>query len=346
LRPDADGVAGFRPPDAILAAVFICAECLNQFSSAADLRQHLLLCINPKRQPRVRLQRLTAEQLHAHKVSSEQIEKFLKILMLKCPVCEMQFEESLSFKLHMEVHKLLATVKCKQNELSKSLTPQGTFTCNFLGCPFTSTTRPRMYNHGRNKHKKSKMSLKCEFSGSMRLVSEENEQLQLEFKCLFGGCGRRLSSLSELKRHSQTHEEKEILKAGMLRCDVAGCTFVGRYLRDHTRNVHENPGFKCQICGIYRKDLSNFRRHLKQHKTATAAVIKCAGVNCEHWKCSSLNELNKHKGSNVKVKASQNKSKVSCSWTCSVCGKLFPTRQNLRDHINEELLIKSGAHCL
>jgi uncharacterized C2H2 Zn-finger protein len=293
----------FRPADATLAAVFICAECLNQFSSAADLRQHLLLCINPKRQPRVRLQRLTTHQLHLHKVSSEQIKEFLNISMLKCPVCEMQFEESLSLKLHMEVHKLLATVKCKQIELSKSLTPRGTFTCHFFGCPFTSTKHSRMYHHGRNKHE-SNMSSKYKFSDSMRMVSEDMEQLQLEFKCLFGGCNRRVSSLRELKTHLRMHEEKEILKAGMSRCDVAGCMYVGRHLRDHTRKVHENSGFKCQICGMYWKDLNNFRRHLKLHKTATPAVIKCAGVNCKHWKCSSFNELKKHKGS-----TSQNKRK-------------------------------------
>jgi hypothetical protein len=134
-------LVGFRLPDATLAAVFICAECRNQFASAAAMRQHLLLCINPKRQLRVQLQRLTTEQLLAHKVPSEQMEELLNISMLKCPTCKMQYEEMLPLKLHREVHKLLATIMCKRNELFKSLAPHVTLTCDILGCSFTCTKK-------------------------------------------------------------------------------------------------------------------------------------------------------------------------------------------------------------
>jgi hypothetical protein len=296
-------LVGFRPSDATLAAVFICAECHTRFPSHAELRQHLLSCINPKRQPRVQLLRLTGNQLLAHKVPSEQIgELFLKSKELECSICELQFTDSNSFDLHVAVHRLVSDIKRKRNELFKNLAPSGeTLTCSHLHCSYTSKTARNLKMHQKRMH---------------NLISSKRADPVL-FECKFCGCN--FMTLNHFNLHLKRHKTE---KPGFLKCLHRQCSqfFSSAIeLRKHWKN-HKVEKFPCKTCGRFYQSAFLLRKHMVRH--LDKRPFRCQVAGCS-YAGKLKNDLGNHKRNGHD----------NVGFTCHLCGKSVKHLRFFKEHV-------------
>jgi hypothetical protein len=280
------GVYGFR----------ICEICRKTLPTKAAVRQHSLTCIDPRRQLRVRLEHITLEQLFANKISAGQIKELFDISNeLKCPICQLQAADLNSFMSHMEVHKTVATVFCSRPEFSNSLAPTVSLLCNFPGCSFTCKLLEKMNQHQYKMHS-SRKKFKCQFGGCQlffcsahALHRHVKSHKQKKHTC--ENCGKFLGTSLALKRHMGKHMGR------LFRCDVPGCTYithVKKYVCDHKKNSHNNPGFTCQLCGTFFKTIKHSKRHLQRHESGSPGVLKCTYVKCKQIMFSSAEDLKQH----------------------------------------------------
>ena len=292
------GVYGFR----------ICEICHKPLPTKAAVRQHLLTCIDPRRQLRVRLEHLTLEQLLAFKIPAARIQELLdKSNELRCPICKLQATDLNAFISHMEVHNHLATVLCSRPGFFNSLAPTVSLSCNLPACSFTCKELEQMNEHQTMMHSTSRKikEFKCQFGGCLlsfptaHALSEHARSHNLKkFSC--EKCCKFLGTGHALKRHMRKH-----MNSCLFHCDVPGCTYVTyvkRYVSDHKKSIHDNPGFTCHICGIFFKAYKYSKWHLQRHDSGTPGVLKCAYLRCKQIDFSSADDLKQHVGINHVVK--------------------------------------------
>jgi len=195
-----------------MAAVYICEVCCEPLPSEAEVKQHSRSCINPKRQPRVQLQRLTKEQLLTHRVPSEQISDWLKKCnKLKNPICKLECNDLTKVQENGDVCAISQATYLE--ELKNKLKAGLNFPCDAPA--ETSFFRP-LHTQKIHKHKSSSdTTLSCHICGKV-LKFDHKLEFHLKrhktptdgiFNCLYKNCNKPFPE-SEFKMHIQQHKNR------------------------------------------------------------------------------------------------------------------------------------------
>jgi hypothetical protein len=245
------------------------------------VRQHLLTCINPKRQLKVRLQCLTEDQLHA----------FTK-----------PHSDEVQLNLHLQTDGTE-----KNSEPSEPATPTQAhsadleFSCLYCGLKFLMVDK--YLTHCKQHKTETAGVFKCLYEGCQQLFSSAIELIKHSgmhkvkmFTC--ETCGKLHQTGSELRSHNMMWH----LDERPFHCDFSGCFYtcaLKAQLQIH-KISHYNHGWKCHLCGKFIKQMGNAKAHLLKHKTNFPGIFKCSFVKCSHKTFLSTDELKKHSLSHEK----------------------------------------------
>jgi hypothetical protein len=321
---DTDGVSGFRPADATLAAVFICEICHKSFPTEADVRQHLRSCVDFKRQLRVRMQRLTEEQL----------------LALKSPRKQINFSGNVS-----------ATI-CAANEKQENQpVAVSYFTCDVPGCNFSSTFE-QLQLHKILLH--NPIDLTCHLCGkvctlykSFRAHTKRHQTSTAGvFKCLYTGCDQTVLE-SEFKEHFEQHNQfNRKPRKPSQECNFCG-TFLWTeaHLKSHIdKHFSVRPGnLNCayDTCKHIFANSADLKKHVTEHEENQYICSKCC-------KCfNSRVGLERHMKSHFSVANDSNingpNKSADSAFSCPYCGSTFTTLGHFNYHLRKHKMETTGV---
>lgn len=316
------GVPVFRPLDVVLAAVYICEVCHKPFPSEADVRQHLRSCIDPQRQLRVQLERLTDEQVLSHKsprlAESIQVRKSpLKSTLYRCSVCKVYFKHLDSLNLHMKIH----------------IKPEPLFQCDSYAENFTPRTEQvTLINRTKRPRPKLKFSCdipNCAFSSNL-LKHLQLHKLRVHSKDTLAChlCGKLFKNYPNIRSHLWRHETAT---AGVIKCLAIGChrtynsaSDLMKHMDIHKETISTNsPGpHECEHCGKQLQTEKLLSIHIKRHFLLLPGYLNCLYPKCKFVSVIS-SDLRKHVVRHEKTRP---------QFACRKCGECFPSGIRLKAH--------------
>lgn len=264
------------------AAVYFCEMCRKPLPSDADRWQHIRSCVDPKRQLRVRLERLTQEQVVlACKSHAKQIEKppltITAITELWCLTCNLNFKDLNSRNEHNQKVHMPFGYGLNHNFTAKNAQNHSTWKCHRCSCSFADY---RIYRLHLNWHQ-TKGCFKCVIKGCQKvylsaLELEEHSNEHKVFRCK--ECDEFFYGIEQLELHKKLH-----LQQWPFHCDVPDCSYGGTSrleVMTHKQSAHGVAGLQCHFCGKIVKQLSNMKYHLELHKTGIPGVVRCGFFEC------------------------------------------------------------------
>jgi len=227
------------------------------------------------------------------------------------------------------------------------------YECDFDGKIFKS--RSEIYMH-MNRHLPSVKCKICDAELKIRSVwSHMKEVHSNQTKEICKICDKSFKTLGRLKAHLKVYERK-------FKCTVCGKRLSNfPSLRDHVRNIHENPGsYSCEICNKKFNRFDNLKVHLKFHDRNRPKPFKCQ--RCDFATHSKANFNGHQKSHEYKDKqAATMKNPLKCTkcqallknkdalrkhmksvhiealYQCDLCGLAVKLKSNIFDHIQVHL---------
>jgi Zinc finger, C2H2 type/Zinc-finger of C2H2 type len=369
-----------------MAAIYICEVCCKPFPSEGEVRQHVHSCINPKRQPRVQLQRLTKEQLLVHKVPLEQFIKNCPTRPQKFPSLgpvpskvrpEANSSKKFSFspsKLHstggylnlntnqMEASKSIkfagvaiesSAVAPKKKQTNFSLKTSFKFHCDAHACKFSSNFSRRVQMHKARHHNPSKI-LSCNI------------------------CGKVFEAVQKLCNHLKRHETST---DGVFKClspnclkTFAECDFM-EHFKQHKKIIVRRDKvleFECEHCGLMQGSETRLKNHINKHFSVMPGQLNCVFGKCKKFfadaadlkkhvarhqkfqpKFSSGFRLKQHQKmkhcvrKDLAVPTNDVLSNKAAAFSCQYCDSTFTTLNHFNLHVeNHEMPMPGFLKCL
>ncbi|XP_033746013.1 uncharacterized protein LOC117331418 [Pecten maximus] len=262
-----------------------------------------------------------------------------------CEICDKKFLLKRGLVLHRKVHENtyiqqhLEAPNNKQPLLQK---------CQFCDDEFRSQNAHQKHNNSFH------ISLLCDICGKSisgklmfdyHKLAHEHESKSSKFICDF--CGEIYKTVVAFQAHLEIHEDKE----RPFRCDICGRGYVGyRMLKRHIReSLHTNQDkqgtskFSCKVCNRKYSDSNLLEKHMNSHKESQnrQKLFKCETCNRDFL---YQGNLDKHRETHFSASLILRCSDTS-DLSCDKCDKTFKTKSTLKNHIDNEHVIKQCTVC-
>lgn len=240
--------------------------------------------------------RISSMRQHIYKHTSD--------LHYECKVCNRQFIQRGSLRLHLQTHSdtILHCDKCLYSTKSKSI-----FNKHML----IHTNRERLFE--------------CDECGSKhfyKVLLNRHKQTHLKaedkpLKCTEKGCGKTFVSKADFAYHLRVHSNECPYECDV--CDYKGKT--SHQLKKHKRSHTGEKPFQCSYCSYATAYSSHLTRHLLIHsgeKPYTCPYCK--------FRCNSIENIRKHILSTKKHHGKR-------VYPCKFCDQSFNECSNFKAHL-------------
>ncbi|XP_050360124.1 zinc finger protein 43-like [Nymphalis io] len=301
-------------------AMFQCEKCVTSFPNADDLADHISL---------------------KHKMNSSKY---------KCTICECSFSSEVSYNYHTNKHtRRYQCVVCSERFVSKRgvLKHYNMVHCHRTNVEFdydnnTDNCDNETPQHQDPSAQDDQPSFPCEFCGktfkwrtSLRKHLETHRiETGEKRKPYCAPCRLSFTTTSNLQKHVRTSSKHQIqLKLRKLTESLPELTGQDRHKaqleirKSVNKSRHQFPCTQCDRRFLWR---GNLLRHMNSHAAKANGDLICKPCNRTF---SSIATYQQH----MKI-SKKHVSENDFKFMCSDCGKRFPTKSRLRDHINWEHL--------
>ena len=319
-----DGDVAENHQEASNMKVHRCSMCLEEFNSAAELKEHATLHTGEKP--------FRCNTCHEGFYFKYQVQLHVKTFhgqnAIKCLVCVQTFPNCSTLKKHMEK---------RHPDNVEATEPKGTkaLQCNICMKVFerkSNFSRHMNYYHRKsppvserirrvtvNKEERQYLCSICgktfDLKASLIFHTRTHSNVR-PFKC--STCNKAFRQRSTLHAHEKRHGSKDYM------CELCSKLFYTKgELHKHTVIVHLKAKYagkwKCEICSKVLGCRISWRSHMNIHSTNRERRYKCDFCDYRAWTSGSLAQ-------HVRSHVGERKHK------CDVCGKRFLEKKHLNNH--------------
>ncbi|CAH0730998.1 unnamed protein product, partial [Brenthis ino] len=309
----------FSMKEDYINAMFRCEKCIMSFPNADDLSDHIRI----------------KHEMHSSKY--------------KCSICECSFstEVSYNYHTHKHTHRYQCNV-CSERFVNKRAVLKHYNIVHCFGTNVDYDFEKKNENDEQNENKNDQtistqeQIFPCEFCGktfkwrtSLRKHLETHRiEAGEKRKPYCAPCRISFTTTSNLQKHVRTSSKHQIqLKLRKLTETIPDLTTTDKrkahqeILSTVNKSRHQFACTQCDKRFLWR---GNLLRHLHSHAAKAKGDLVCKPCNKTF---SSIATYQQH----MKI-SKKHVSENDFKFMCSDCGKRFPTKSRLRDHINWEHL--------